>query len=126
MGDLALFAIAAKRMTWLSTRQAAIAGNVANVDTPNFQARDVAPFDSYLEKSRLDMSATAPGHFKVDGDRTFDVEVSRTASGDTKHSGNNVSLEHELLRAGEVKGAHRLAVSVVGAFHGMLLSALKG
>jgi len=126
MADLTLFAIGAKRMTWLSTRQAAIAGNVANVDTPGFRARDVAPFDSYHDNSRLDMVATPPGHIRVEGGNEFEVEVSQSASGDVKHSGNNVSLEHEMLRAGEVRGAHRVATSVVGAFHGMLLSAVKG
>ena len=39
-----LFELAAKQAQWLSVRQSAIAGNVANVNTPGYHALDVEPF----------------------------------------------------------------------------------
>ena len=41
------------------------------------------------------------------------------------HSGNSVSLEQELIKAGEVNRAYRLNTSVVKAFHRMLLASAK-
>ena len=44
MEPVTLFKLAASHNTWLSERQLTIAANVANADTPNFRAQDVAPF----------------------------------------------------------------------------------
>ena len=41
------------------------------------------------------------------------------------HSGNSVSLEQEMIKAGEVNRAYALNTSVVKAFHRMLLASAK-
>ena len=41
------------------------------------------------------------------------------------HSGNNVSLEQELLKAGEVNRAFRLNTSLAKAFHRMILTSAR-
>ena len=40
-------------------------------------------------------------------------------------SGNSVSLEQELIKAGDVNRAYSLNTNLVKAFHGMLMSAAK-
>ena len=126
MADLALFGISSQRLTWLSARQSAVASNIANADTPNYKARDVAPFEAHLEKTALKMSATASGHFNGGGQAPVEVAVSEDAAGEGKHSGNSVSLEHELLRAGQVSGSYTLTTTIIRSFHQMLVSSVRG
>jgi len=41
------------------------------------------------------------------------------------HTGNSVSLEQELIKAGDVNRAYRLNTSVAKAFHRMILASAK-
>ncbi|MEQ8824479.1 MAG: flagellar basal body protein [Filomicrobium sp.] len=125
MSELALFAISSQRMQWLSARQSAIASNIANADTPGYRARDVAAFESYLEGARLDTKVTSAGHISSAPANGVDVKATERGRGEGKHSGNTVSLEHELIRSAQVKGSHALTVEVVGAFHQMMISAVR-
>ena len=125
MSELAVFAISSQRMQWLSARQSAIASNIANADTPGYRARDVAAFEGFLNGARLDTTTTAPGHIStapVNG--AIEVKATERGGGESKHSGNSVSLEHELIRASNVKSSHTLTVQVVSSFHQMLISAV--
>ncbi len=60
MSSIHLFDLAARQAQWLSVRQATVAGNVANANTPDFRARDVQPFADVLDKTQLTMAATSP------------------------------------------------------------------
>lgn len=126
MSDLALFGISSQRLTWLSARQTAVASNIANADTPNYKARDVAPFEAHLEKTALKMAATSSGHLGGGARAPVEVTVSESAAGEGKHSGNSVSLEHELMRASRVSGSYTMTTTIVKSFHQMLVSAVRG
>ncbi len=60
MQGIHLFDLASRQAEWLSVRQAAVSGNVANANTPAFKARDVEPFKDVLEQTQLTMAATDP------------------------------------------------------------------
>jgi flagellar basal-body rod protein FlgB len=45
---IGLFDLAEKRLTWAAQRQAVLAGNIANANTPGYQAKDVTPFARVL------------------------------------------------------------------------------
>jgi flagellar basal-body rod protein FlgB len=125
MQPLALFALASQEASWLSTRQATIASNVANANTPGYQAQDVRPFSSVLSHLQLPMAATEPGHIQpasLSGDK---VKVKPTDSWDVVYSGNSVNLEQEMMKAGDVTRAHSLNTNVVRSFHQMLMNAVK-
>jgi flagellar basal-body rod protein FlgB len=120
-----LFELAARHAQWLSTRQATIAGNIANADTPGFKARDVEPFVEVLEKTQLAMAATAPRQMVSGG---TPAEAAGVAEGDSwaiKESGNSVTLEAELLKAGEVNRDFSLNNAVQKSFHRMLMMSVK-
>jgi flagellar basal-body rod protein FlgB len=122
---LALFSLASQEAGWLSTRQATIASNVANANSPGYRAQDVQPFSAVLSHLQLPMATTAPGHIQpasFAGDRT---KVKTSDSWDVVHSGNSVNLEQEMMKAGEVNRAHALNVNIVRSFHQMLINAVK-
>ena len=49
-----IFSLAERRMVWLDRRQATLAQNVANANTPGFRARDSAPFADALAQAQAD------------------------------------------------------------------------
>jgi flagellar basal-body rod protein FlgB len=126
MGPVYLFDLVSRRNQWLSVRQSAIAGNIANANTPAYRARDVEPFSAALDAARVGMTATRQGHLPTPGAGQPNVQVSDGETWETQHSGNTVSLEQELLKAGEVSGAYRLNTGVLKAFHRMILASSRG
>ena len=126
MTDLALFDLAARNARWLGARQATIASNIANAHTPGFKASDLRPFEETLARTRLTLATTAPGHLDM-GEAAGERAGAREAEGwETVHSGNNVTLEQQLLKAGEVSRGHALNVGLTKAFHRMFLAGVKG
>lgn len=126
MSSLYLFALASQNNRWLSTRQAAVAGNVANANTPGYKAQEVAPFEQALDTVRTEMKATNAAHLSLgETRRTGSVERADQTEWETMHSGNNVSLEQELIKAGEINRSYRLNTSVVKTFHRMMLASMK-
>lgn len=126
MEPVYLFDLASRQAQWLSVRQATVAGNISNADTPGYKARDVEPFIDVLDKTQLAMAATSRGHVGP-GAPGFGVQAGRES--DTwavSHSGNSVSVEEELIRAGEVNRGYSLNTAIVGAFHRMLTMAVRG
>lgn len=127
MDPIHLFALGRRHNTYLAARQTTIAGNIANVNTPGFKALDLEPFDFQMEKVRLSMSVSNPRHMAPEASSiSQDASVVDSATWDTVHSGNSVSIEKELLKSGETKGKFSLNTSIMRSFHRMLLSAAKG
>lgn len=126
MDGIHLFDLAARQAHWLSIRQRTIASNIANANTPGFKASDVVPFTDTLQKTQLTLAATSPGHLS-DGDAAAPtVEMRPDEVQSLTYSGNTVSLEQELEKAGEVNREFSLNTNIVRAFHQMFLSAVKG
>lgn len=125
MDAIHLFSLASRKSEWLSIRQATIAQNVSHVDTPGFRAKDVQPFADVLDRTRLSMRATHAAHLELDG-KPRRTDVGRADSWAVTHSGNSVSVEQELIKAGEVARDHSLTTSVVKSFHRMILMSVKG
>lgn len=125
MTPIHLFNVVSQHNRWLSVRQATIAGNIANANTPGFKALDVAPFEAALDQARLPMATTAQGHMMPTDAASPAIEVAKDESWDVTHSGNSVSLEQEMLKGNDMNRAYRLNTSVLKAFHRMLLASSK-
>jgi len=126
MGPIHLFDLASQEARWLTVRQAAIASNVANANTPGFSAVDVVPFEDVFNDASIRMAATDAGHLGADPLAPDQVAVRDAAAWETTQSGNSVSLENEMMKAGEVNRSFSLNTSIVRAFHQMLMASVKG
>lgn len=125
MAPLYLFGLVSQHNSWLSARQATVAGNIANANTPGFKAQDVAAFEAALDAARLNMTQSNSKHISI-GDGAAKTGENQTQEGwEITHSGNSVSLEQELIKSGEIGRAYRLNASVVKTFHRMMLSVAK-
>ena len=103
-------------------RMGAIAGNIANADTPGYKARDVADFASTYASGGEAMRATRPGHFGAGVEDAAPVPVIRR--GATSPDGNSVSLEREMVKAAEVRTQHDMALSIYRASGDIVRAAL--
>ncbi len=122
-----IFGLAARQESWLLARQRVVAQNSANANTPGYKSLDIKPFEATLQSASLQLSATSPTHFTLD-----DAEAEAAAAGensendDVYYSGNDVSQEEEMGKAGAISRAYALNTSIVKAFNGMILQAAKG
>jgi flagellar basal-body rod protein FlgB len=127
MGPVHLFALATRHNQYLAARQTTIAGNIANAATPGFKTLDLEPFNATMESTRLQVAVSNAKHM-APGEVGAGADVSATegAPWDVVHSGNSVSVEQELLKASETKGAFGLNTQLMRSFHRMLMAATKG
>ena len=126
MDPVNLFSIASKHNRWLSVRESAVAQNIANVNTPGYKALDVEPFEAALAATRLAMARTRPEHLNPAGENLAAQEMRNEESWQILHSGNNVNLEQQLMKSGEISGSYALNTSVLKTFHRLLLTSSKG
>ena len=97
-----------RQMTIAAARQAAAAGNLANVDTPNYKAVDVSFADT------LDAQvATNPGH--LGGSPTAKIRTAIIPDAPERRDGNTVVLDQELLKMGRAAGDFSAAQTALAA-----------
>jgi flagellar basal-body rod protein FlgB len=108
--DAALIESLRAQMTKSVARQVAAAGNLANVDTPNYKA--VEPTFADALKGQLQMTATRSGHINPgdakSGMREIDDAVAR-------RDGNTVELDRELLTMNRASGDFSAAQTALAA-----------
>lgn len=124
MSSMALFNLAMRQNEWLSQRQSVIAGNIANANTPGFKAQDIEKFDAVMD-GMSSLATTDAGHFASSGTQPGLAPTIAGKSGEVLQSGNNVSLEQEFLKTGEVMKQFTFNNQVVKAFNRMLFAAAK-
>lgn len=127
MTGVYLFELASQQARYLAVRQATIAGNVANANTPDYKARDVVPFAEVLSRTGAahGLAMTASSHVASSESGVRTKTIQPDDAWDALETSSSVSLEQEMLKAGEVSRDHNLNTGVVKAFHRMLMSAVK-
>ena len=111
--DLNIFQTARSMAVHATQRQALVAENIANSDTPGYRARDLDLFASAFASSagETSMRATRPAHFRDAETASSRVRV-RTDEAVPEPNGNSVSLENEMVRAVEIKRQHDRAMAI--------------
>ena len=128
MEPIQLFDIATRKSAWLAARQATLAGNVANANTPGYHAKDVAPFADVLARTQLELASTDGAHLSLaaTGEAGGAGKAEEVNTFDVSESGNDVGIEGQMMKAGEVNRDYALTTNIVKSFHNMLLASLKG
>lgn len=124
--NLAVFETAHAMAVHAGNKQAVIAQNVANADTPGYVARDLPNFQEIYaprDAGGYMPQATRPGHLHgaPDGPIANLMQKDRSfASPD----GNTVSLENEMLRGTDAKRQHDRALAIYKSALNILRSSL--
>lgn len=129
LSQIGVFVLASAKLAHASHRNAVIAGNIANADTPGFRARDVAPFD--FERlvrdagAASDAKATRPGHA---GQQTVAgwpaAKAVQAPSTDESPNANTVSIEEQMAQAAETRNTFELAATLYAENLALLRTAL--
>ncbi len=115
--NLELFQTAGAMARHAGSRQAVVAQNIANADTPNFRALEMSSFAKTVEQNpATSMKATRASH--LNGGAAAQAQVNPTESrAEPAPNGNSVSIEDEMLRSVEVSREHSRALAIYR--HGM-------
>lgn len=102
-----------------SRRQMLIAGNIANVDTPGYQTRDL-DFEAAMraaaagtDSGRIQLETTAPGHLAPRQDTSllrFELEPGDLPR---RNDLNNVSIDREMLGLAKSSGRYATAIELL-------------
>ena len=102
--DIPILSMLRERMEWHQERQRVLAENVANADTPNYRARDLAQPDFGRQVSQVasvGLAVTNPNHIAGmagGGDSGFAASIKERY--EIRPRGNAVSHEDEMLKLG--------------------------
>lgn len=105
--SLDLFRTADAMARHAGARQAVVARNMANADTPGYRARRIAPFAEAVETGQP-LRATRAGH----SPGTIAPGRPRPAIEEAAPNGNSVSLEREMLAGIEAEREHSRALAI--------------
>jgi|SRR4051812_28555129 flagellar basal-body rod protein FlgB len=124
-----IFKLMQERLGYLGQRQKVLAQNIANADTPNYQARDMQPVNFLKaldeQQARLQPAATNGRHlpplhpaaqFKIDGmKRPYE----------TKPDKNSVVLEEQMVKLSDTQLSYQTTTSLYKKYTDMIKMALK-
>ena len=111
--DLNVFQLAHSMATHAGRRQAVVSRNIANADTPGYQARDIEAFETAFKngQSNFAMTGTRERHF---GGRSATQRLwsEYTPDAPSDPNGNSVAVEEEMFKAVEIKRQHDRALAI--------------
>jgi flagellar basal-body rod protein FlgB len=103
IADIPILSMLRTRMQWHQERQRVLAENVANADTPHYQARDLTQpdFGRSLRVASLQLDRTDAGHLVGEGDAASGFAAKSSGQYEVRPGGNAVSLEDEMIKVAD-------------------------
>jgi flagellar basal-body rod protein FlgB len=100
ISDIPILSMLRERMEWHQERQRVLAENVANADTSDYQAKDLAQpdFSRELSAASVSLATTEPGHIAAgSGGSQFALDTGARYA--VRPRGNSVTHEDEMMKA---------------------------
>ncbi|MHA7777725.1 flagellar basal body rod protein FlgB [Roseibium sp. M-1] len=127
--DLPLFQALKSKMQWHQTRQTVLAENIANADTPGFNAREVKEysFKDHIGRQSLGLatSTTRAGHISATLGGSANAKVEEMDSFEVTPSGNSVNLEEQMMKLTENQMDYQAATTLYTKGLGLIRTALS-
>ena len=102
-----------RQMTIAVAKQVASAGNLANIDTPGYKAKEVT-FSDALKSKLAPTNSTYPGA-RPAAAPALDIAQMEVEGLPARRDGNNVQLDRELLAMGRAAGDFSAAQTALAA-----------
>ncbi len=111
-------------VNFTQTRHGVLAGNIANLDTPGYQARDISPteFQDRLKEAAEKQRAaeTAPVYSTYDGQHTATPgrpnefsKVAKDLKSMLRHDGNNTGIEEQVTAMAKNQQQYNMAITLM-------------
>ena len=99
--DIPILSMLRERMEWHQERQRVLAENVANADTPNYHAKDLAPpdFSHEIQLATLSLDRTNPLHITAPAGSGSAFAADSGGRYEVRPRGNSVTHEDEMMKA---------------------------
>jgi flagellar basal-body rod protein FlgB len=134
ISNIPLFSMLKTKMQWHQERQRVLSENVANADTPGFQARDLAApkFDRMMQPTgsatNVALVRTDPSHQtgagSAAGTSGSSFVTERNSKGEVRPTGNAVSLEDEMIKVAANQMDYQAATALYSRSLGLIRTAL--
>ena len=100
ISDIPILSMLRDRMEWHQERQRVLAENVANADTSNYQAKDLAPtdFSRELSAASVSLATTEPGHIGGGSSGGSQFTIESSGRFEVRPRGNSVTHEDEMMK----------------------------
>jgi flagellar basal-body rod protein FlgB len=119
------------QMRYQSQRQVVLSQNIANIDSPGYQAQDLKPvkFEDLVQRQqhKLPLAATSKSHqssTNVLAGPYRDEKTRKTY--ETTPQGNSVSLEEQMAKVSENNSQYQLTTNLLRKYTGMYRTAAVG
>lgn len=114
----ALFSLASDRLAWVNAREQLLTENIANSDTPAYQARDLPRFSTTLDRVRSVVPLRSSPRDLLPASA---VGAPSVASATTP---TDASVNANLAKLADTEGMQSLVLNLYGAYLGMFRTAL--
>jgi flagellar basal-body rod protein FlgB len=121
-GGLNLFDLVDRRLQWLDRRQAVLAQNIANANTPGYVSKDLAPFTAALAQAAPVLATTNPAHLSGADDAQAGTKAVRPE--ERAPDGNAVSIDQELTKVADTDGQQALVTNLYHKYLGLYRTAI--
>jgi len=123
---IGLFRMISQQLHWLGQRQEVLSQNVANADTPGYQARDLQPlaFGDALQQAALRPAVTHAGHLLGKSADPAAAKVKTITPWEVSPDGNGVVLEQQMTQLAETQADYQMATELYRKQIGMLKTAI--
>lgn len=116
-----------KSMDYASLKNKTIGNNIANVDTPNYKAKDVQFKDVFSKQmSSIDAKRTNSKHISFSSYDTSRYSVTSNGSTQYNHNGNNVDIDQEMADLAKNQIYYQALVDRLNGKFRSLESVIKG
>jgi flagellar basal-body rod protein FlgB len=120
---MSLFRVVDTQLRWLGRRQETLAKNIANANTPGYQAMDLAPPDfqaSMQAVQPVKLAATTAGHIGAPKGKSAPAEEKPVVPWEIAPDGNTVVLEQQMMEAATTQADYQVATELYRKYIGML------
>jgi flagellar basal-body rod protein FlgB len=123
---IGLFQMISQQLRWLGQRQQVLSQNVANANTPGYQARDLQPvsFGDALQQATLQPAVTQAGHLPGKAADPGAAKVKTITPWEVSPDGNGVVLEQQMTQLAETQADYQMATELYRKQIGMLKTAI--
>jgi flagellar basal-body rod protein FlgB len=116
INDAAIVNALRRQMTLTAARQVVAAGNLANVNTPGYKAKEVTSFGETLDQQLSGAGRLVTTSLRhLGGAPAADPNVAETSGLPERRDGNNVQLDQELLAMTRASGDFAAAQTALAA-----------
>ncbi len=121
-----LIRLMTEKMAYLGQRQAVLAQNVANANTPGYKAKDLTPFsfNDALREAEAGMKITNAKHILPASMAGVNALTKKAHSYETVPSGNSVELEQQMMEVSGTAIDYQAVVALYRKFQGLIRTAL--